>query len=824
MSEWTVPGYSELGELGNGMAGKVVEAVHDATGNSVAIKYIRPALVRDPGFMWKFRTDAQALRQLRVPQVVQVQQYVERAGQGAALVMELVNGLSLRETIKRRGPVGPEAALAVLKDSLYGLAAAHGVGLFHRDYKPENVLVDTGGRSKLTDFGVAVWADAHVQAGGPPPYMAPEQWNGAPNSPATDIYAATAVFFECLTGHPPFSGNIDDLGWQHNTAAVPLDRVDEPLRPLIAHGMAKQPTVRPQSALAFAAELDAAAAAAYGAGWEERGRRQLAKRGVRNRRRRRRILAVTAIAAVPVLAIAAIAGAVVVSGKDHQASLSAVMTAPFKAVANVTPPVVASKCNTATAFTYSGELTAAAPGTVSYQWVYSTGKQAPVQTVSFTAPGQTKLTGETVKTATAGGGWAEIKLISPVAQTSDKASYQLVCSGGVEGIYAAAAVQPVAATSSCATGPEAFTATGSIRASKAEKIEYYWWTSAGERSAAATLTFTGPGTQAAQPFTFTPAGTGSGQAALVVVSPVSMASSSATYTVSCQGPALKLAAAASPASQALTSCTAAEPTITFTGTIADSKAGTVSYHWQLPSGAGPTQTLTFGQAGTEAVAKATYKPASDSASGSGTIVVTSPGSVSSNAAAFKLTCPTATPLSVSTTGAPATATIGKAYSGTVTATGGKSPYTWSATGLPTGLTMSASGAITGTPTKAGSYSVTVSVKDSSSPAQTAKATITITVSVTPLAITTSAPATATIGTAYSGTVTATGGTSPFTWSATSLPPGLTMSATGAITGTPTTAGSYTATVTVKDSSSPALTATAIISIVVSAAATATPTT
>ena len=822
MSEWTVPGYSELGELGRGVAGKVVEAVHDATGNSVAIKYIKPALVRDPGFMWKFRTDAQALRQLRVPQVVRVHEYVERAGQGAALVMELVNGISLRETIKRRGPVGPEAALAVLKDSLYGLAAAHGVGLFHRDYKPENVLVDTEGRSKLTDFGVSVWADAHVQAGSPPAYMAPEQWNGAPNSPATDIYAATAVFFECLTGHPPFAGNIDDLGWQHNTAAVPLDRVDEPLRPLIAHGMAKQPTVRPQSALAFAAELDAAAAAAYGAGWEERGRRLLAKRGVRNRRRRRRMLAVTAIAAVPVLAIAAIAGAVVVSGKDHQASLSAVMTAPFKAVANVTPPVVVSKCSTATAFTYSGELTAAAAGKVSYQWVYSTGKQGAVQTVSFTAPGQMKVTGTTVKTMTPGSGWGAIKLISPVAQTSAKASYQLVCSGAVEGINAVAVVKPVAATSTCATGPESFTATGTITASKAEKITYLWWTSGGQDSAPATLTFTGPGTQTVQPLTFTPpAGTSSGQAALVVQHPVSVASSSAAYTVGCQGPSVQPSAAASPATTTLTSCTAAAPTITFTGTIGDSKAGTVTYHWQLPSGTGPTETLTFAQAGTEAVAKATYKPASDTASGSGTIVVTSPGAISSNAAAFKVTC--ASPLSVSTAGAPTTATIGKAYSGTVTVTGGKTPYTWSATGLPTGLTMSTGGAISGTPTTAGSYTVTVSVKDSSSPAETAKATLTITVSVTPLAITTSAPATATVGTAYSGTVAATGGTSPFTWSATGLPPGLTMSTGGAISGTPTTAGSYTVTVSVKDSSSPALTATATISIVVSAAATASPT-
>ena len=87
----------------------------------------------------------------------------------------------------------------VLKGSLLGLAAAHAMGIVHRDYKPENVLVDAEGTSKLTDFGVAARREQHP-ACGTPLYMAPEQWDGSPATPATDIYAATAVFFECLTG------------------------------------------------------------------------------------------------------------------------------------------------------------------------------------------------------------------------------------------------------------------------------------------------------------------------------------------------------------------------------------------------------------------------------------------------------------------------------------------------------------------------------------------------------------------------------------------------------------------------------------------------
>ncbi len=181
--DWAVPGYTEERELGKGASGKVVQAVNDTTGQRVAIKYLSPALVRDPAFMWGFRADAQMLRELGVPQVAPVYDYVEQPGQGAAIVMELVNGVSLHEMIARRGPTGPEAALAVLKGSLLGLAAAHTLGIVHRDYKPENVLVDTAGNSKLVDFGVAIRWGKQAPAAGTPLYMAPEQWHGAPAQP-----------------------------------------------------------------------------------------------------------------------------------------------------------------------------------------------------------------------------------------------------------------------------------------------------------------------------------------------------------------------------------------------------------------------------------------------------------------------------------------------------------------------------------------------------------------------------------------------------------------------------------------------------------------
>jgi serine/threonine-protein kinase len=101
---------------------------------------------------------------------------------------------------------------------------------------------------------------------------------GGAASPATDIYAASAVFFECLTSKAPFNGRLDQLAHQHETAAVPLMEVDEPVQRIIARGMAKDPRDRPVDALAFIEELDWVAESAYGPNWERRGRTQLAGR------------------------------------------------------------------------------------------------------------------------------------------------------------------------------------------------------------------------------------------------------------------------------------------------------------------------------------------------------------------------------------------------------------------------------------------------------------------------------------------------------------------------------------------------------------------
>ncbi|XRQ03926.1 serine/threonine-protein kinase [Actinomadura welshii] len=275
MGEWRVPGYSELRTLGEGAQGRVVLARHDATGRPAAIKYLADSLTGDEEFRLRFRTEAGLLGRIRNPYIAGLYGLVETPD-GAAIVMEAVDGASLKAVLAERGPLAPEAALALLKGSLRGLGAAHDLGVVHRDYKPANVIVRGDGLSKLIDFGIAVDAGAPGRSG-TPAYMAPEQWRGEPASPATDVYAAACVFFECVTGRRPYAAE-DHAGLmgRHLTAPVPAGDVPEPLRPLIARGLAKDPWDRPMGAAAFAAELESVASAAYGSGWEGRGVRALA--------------------------------------------------------------------------------------------------------------------------------------------------------------------------------------------------------------------------------------------------------------------------------------------------------------------------------------------------------------------------------------------------------------------------------------------------------------------------------------------------------------------------------------------------------------------
>jgi eukaryotic-like serine/threonine-protein kinase len=193
MGEWKVAGFTELKALGSGGFGAVVLARHDVSGTPVAIKYLHAGLLADSGFVQMFRAEAAVLSSLADPNVVRLYEYLESPA-GAAIVMELVDGVSLREILTRQGRTTAEAALMVLQGSLLGLAAAHRRGVVHRDFKPENVLVAGDGVSKLTDFGIAARAGDSPMPAGTLAYAPPEQFAGGPASPAGDVYAATATF------------------------------------------------------------------------------------------------------------------------------------------------------------------------------------------------------------------------------------------------------------------------------------------------------------------------------------------------------------------------------------------------------------------------------------------------------------------------------------------------------------------------------------------------------------------------------------------------------------------------------------------------------
>lgn len=266
---WQVPGYDELRELGGDARGRVVLASERGGGALRIIRYVNRAAGSLPG-------EAAALQRVRDPHVARIHGYVaEPGGEGGALIADAVQGYGLAELLTARVALEPRAALAALKGSLLGLAAAHAAGAVHRDCGPRNVMVRPDGTIGLIGFGGAV----HEEDGGregDPAYLAPERWTGAPATPATDLYTVTCLFFECLTGAPPYQADGEAaLQQSHQSASPPIDRVPEALRPLVLRGLAKFPAQRPLDALTFVADLEKAARRAYGRRWEKRGRASL---------------------------------------------------------------------------------------------------------------------------------------------------------------------------------------------------------------------------------------------------------------------------------------------------------------------------------------------------------------------------------------------------------------------------------------------------------------------------------------------------------------------------------------------------------------------
>ncbi len=226
--------YALLGEVGRGGMATVHRARDEVLHRDVAIKLLHAHLAGDEIFLDRFRREARAAAAVHHPNVVTVHDWGE-TDEGAFLVLQYVDGCSLREVLRRRGRLSAEESLAVLGPAAEGLGAAHGAGLVHRDVKPENLLLAAGGGVRVTDFGLArAAASATSTFGadvlvGSPHYLSPEAVRGEPLTSAADVYALGVVLFECLTGRPPHEGDspfATAVAHTSNRVPAPSDLVD----------------------------------------------------------------------------------------------------------------------------------------------------------------------------------------------------------------------------------------------------------------------------------------------------------------------------------------------------------------------------------------------------------------------------------------------------------------------------------------------------------------------------------------------------------------------------------------------------------------------
>jgi eukaryotic-like serine/threonine-protein kinase len=249
--------------------GEVFRARDAVLERPVAVKVLHRNLAGDAGFIERFRREARAAAGLNHQNIVAVHDWGSVDGI-YYMVMEYVAGLSVREILHAEGLLAPAQAADVLEQTLAALQHAHRQGIVHRDVKPENLMVTRDGVVKVADFGLArAFADAQItEAGnvtGTVQYLAPEQLQGEPADPRTDLYALGVVAFELLTGRLPFTGETPmAIAYKHIHEPMPRASSMNPAVPTSLDGWVasvteKQRELRPESAAEARRDLGAEA-------------------------------------------------------------------------------------------------------------------------------------------------------------------------------------------------------------------------------------------------------------------------------------------------------------------------------------------------------------------------------------------------------------------------------------------------------------------------------------------------------------------------------------------------------------------------------------
>jgi serine/threonine-protein kinase len=245
-------------QIGSGGMAVVYKGEDLLLNRPVTIKILREQYASDQAFVHRFRREAQAVARLSHPNIVSIYDVGEE-GSYHYLVMEYIPGTTLKEIIKRRAPLPLGEALNLMVQLLEGLEHAHANGIVHCDVKPHNILVTPGGRVKITDFGLARAAtEATITFPGSiigsVHYLSPEQAKGEPATVQSDLYSASVVFYELLTGRLPFQGDTPlAVALQHLQSEPPPLREYNPevpawLEKVVLKGMAKDPRQRFASA------------------------------------------------------------------------------------------------------------------------------------------------------------------------------------------------------------------------------------------------------------------------------------------------------------------------------------------------------------------------------------------------------------------------------------------------------------------------------------------------------------------------------------------------------------------------------------------------